>query len=248
MNAIVPFAFEGHDVRVVERDGEPWFVAKDVAGVLGYSDTDDAIRRHCKSPEILKPGETPGLELPPRGVTVIPERDIYRLIMRSKLPSAERFEEWVVGEVLPSIRKTGQYGGLDLEDPAQLRSVLLDYSERVIELQAELEDMRPKADSYEYLTRSDGTLCVTDAAKTLGMRPKDLFNWLKSNRWLYRRAGNGHWVGYQDKIQTGYLDHRVEEVTRSDGTSKITEQVRVTAKGMARLGEVLQRPKSGLTV
>lgn len=124
-----------------------------------------------------------------------------------------------------------------LNDPAKLRHLLLENVEKVLALEAEVKELEPKAASYEFLTRTDGTMCVTDAAKTLDMRPKDLFAWLQLHKWIYRRAGNGHWVGYQDKIQSGLLDHRVEEVTRADGSTKITEQVRITAKGMAKLGE-----------
>ncbi len=126
-----------------------------------------------------------------------------------------------------------------LNDPAMLRHLLLENVEKVLALEAEVKELVPLANSYEHLTRHDGTLCITDAAKALDMRPKDLFAWLQANKWIYRRAGNGHWVGYQQRIQAGLLDHRLEEVTRADGSSKITEQVRVTAKGMGRLGELL---------
>lgn len=101
------FNYEGLTVRTIEKDGEPWFVAADVAEVLGYVDKADAIRQHCKNVnKITQQGDS---RRPPTNILIIPERDVYRLIMRSKLPAAERFEEWVVGEVLPSIRKTGQY-------------------------------------------------------------------------------------------------------------------------------------------
>lgn len=128
-----------------------------------------------------------------------------------------------------------------LNDPAKLRHLLLENVEKVLALQAEVQELTPLAASYEFLTRTDGTMCITDAAKALDMRPKDLFAWLQGHKWIYRRAGNGHWVGYQDRIQSGLLDHRVEEVTRADGSTKITEQVRVTAKGMAKLGEQVKR-------
>lgn len=125
-----------------------------------------------------------------------------------------------------------------LNDPAKLRHLLLENVEKVLALEATVNDLKPKADSYAFLTRTDGTMCITDAAKALNMRPKDLFGWLQQHKWIYRRAGNGHWVGYQDKIQIGLLDHRVEEVTRADGSIKITEQVRITAKGMGKLGAI----------
>ncbi|MGN7614133.1 BRO family protein [Magnetococcales bacterium HHB-1] len=100
---IIPFEFESNQVRVVtDEQGEPWFVAKDVAEVLGYSKPENAVSRHCKSPTTT-PKQGGGV------LNIIPERDVYRLIFRSKLPQAEQFENWVVGEVLPSIRKTGHY-------------------------------------------------------------------------------------------------------------------------------------------
>jgi len=92
-------------VRTVVKDGEVWFVAKDVAEILGYAKPENAIAAHCKGQK------TCSLESGGQGrnMLIIPERDVYRLIMRSKLPDAEMFEEWVVSEVLPSIRKTGSY-------------------------------------------------------------------------------------------------------------------------------------------
>ena len=95
-------------VRVVQGgDGEPWFVAKDVAKVLGYANTRKAIIDHCKgATDGVTIRDSMGREQKP---SIIPERDVYRLIIRSRLPEAERFEEWVVGEILPSIRKHGAY-------------------------------------------------------------------------------------------------------------------------------------------
>jgi len=103
---LTPFNFNGVEIRVITDDlGEPWFIAKDVAELLDYADTDKAIRTHCKAPQTY-PAEMAGQV---RHVKVIPERDLYRLVMRSAMPAAEAFEEWVVGEVLPTIRKTGSY-------------------------------------------------------------------------------------------------------------------------------------------
>ncbi len=102
------FDFHESVVRTILRDGEVWFVAKDVAEILGYKEPGVAIRTHCKGgvKHTLPSGGSD------KEYTIIPERDVYRLIFRSKLPAAERFEEWVVSEVLPAIRKTGQYGPL----------------------------------------------------------------------------------------------------------------------------------------
>jgi len=83
-------------------------------------------------------------------------------------------------------------------------------------------------------------MCVTDAAKHLQVKPDFLFRWLQSNKWIYRRAGGAGFIGYQDKIQQGCLEHKVNTVQRTDGSDKMTEQVRVTAKGISKLAAVLQ--------
>ena len=101
-----PFDFHGFPVRVIDDgSGEPWFIAKDIAEALGYANTSKAINTHCKA--INTCHTEMGGQV--RAVQIIPERDMYRLVMKSKLPAAEQFEEWVVGQVLPTIRKTGAY-------------------------------------------------------------------------------------------------------------------------------------------
>lgn len=104
--AITQFAFSGDSVRAFNADsGETLFVANDVATALGYAQPKDAVAAHCKGAVKRRLPTAGGAQQ----VLCIPERDVYRLVMRSRLPAAEAFEEWVVGEVLPAIRKTGQY-------------------------------------------------------------------------------------------------------------------------------------------
>lgn len=124
-----------------------------------------------------------------------------------------------------------------LSDPTLLRNALLTYSEMVIDLEQKVEVMQPTVEAYDRIAKADGSLCITDAAKALQMRPKDLIAKLSSSKWIYKRAGNSHWLGYQDKVQAGYLEHKITEVTRGDGTTKITEQVRITPKGLAKLAK-----------
>ena len=107
MNDLRVFGFEGRNVRVVEKDGNPWWVAKDVAEILGYIDTVNAAKTHCKGVANYHPLSTDGGV---QEVRIIAEPDVLRLIVGSRLPEAERFEAWVFEEVLPSIRKTGAYG------------------------------------------------------------------------------------------------------------------------------------------
>ena len=106
MSDLNVFAFDSQAVRVVMVDGEPWFVGKDVAEVLGYADANKAVRDHCKGEPKRRPLQTPGGL---QEVRIISEPDMLRLIVGSKLPAAEAFERWVFEEVLPSIRKTGAY-------------------------------------------------------------------------------------------------------------------------------------------
>lgn len=96
-------------VRVVEYNGEPWFVASDVARALGYANPAEAIQDHCKKVNKINHHSKTLPPTPPVNILIIPESDVYRLVMRSNLPDAEMFQDWVVEDVLPSIRKTGSY-------------------------------------------------------------------------------------------------------------------------------------------
>ena len=125
-----------------------------------------------------------------------------------------------------------------LNDPAAMRGFLLTYSEKVIALESKVAEQAPKIEALARLSESDGSLLLTDAAKTLGIQPKQFIQSLSSKRWIYKRTGSNHWVAYQDKLQSGYLEHKVKTVQRKDGSDKITEQVRVTPKGLTKLAAI----------
>ncbi|MGM7813170.1 phage antirepressor KilAC domain-containing protein, partial [Yersinia enterocolitica] len=126
-----------------------------------------------------------------------------------------------------------------LNDPEFLRGTLLTYSEKVIALEHKVEEMTPDVEALERIAKSDGALCITDAAKNLQVQPKFLFRLMSENRWIYKRLGSKTWIGYQDKIQSGYLEHKVHTVIRNDGSEKVTEQALVTAKGLTKLSKML---------
>lgn len=88
------------------------------------------------------------------------------------------------------------------------------------------------------LTDADGSLCVTDAAKALGIGPRALFAWLERNDWIYRRASGSHWIGYQARITAGPVEHKVARIAQHTGPDKSREQVLITPKGVARLANV----------
>lgn len=129
---------------------------------------------------------------------------------------------------------------IDLNDPGALRGLLLTYSEKAMELEKQVKELLPSQHALQRLSEADGSLCVTDAAKALQMRPSDLFNWLRQNGWIYKRVGAAHDLGYSSKTQAGLLEHKVTTVLRADGSEKVTEQVRVTARGLTKLAQLIK--------
>ena len=230
--------FEGAAVRTVVVDGEPWFVGKDVAERLGYANATDAFSKHCKGVAKRYPLPTGGGT---QEVRVLSEPDVLRLIIGSKLPTAERFERWVFDEVLPAIRKTGGYiAAAPEETPEVIMARALLVAQSTMERQkAQLAIAQPKADALDRIATADGSLSLTEAAKALQVRPKDLVGFLGAHGWIYRRPGADRWLGYQDKTSRGDLEHKVTTVLRGDGSEKITEQVRVTSQGLAKLAKLM---------
>ncbi|MEW9272375.1 phage antirepressor [Gluconobacter oxydans] len=233
MTEITLFRFEDFDVVAALLDGEPQFAASQVAAALGYADTDQAVRKHCKAAKTY-PVEMTGQV---RNVKMIPERDVYRLILRSKKPSAEAFEEKVVGEILPRIRKTGSYNAapaMDLSDPAFLRQTLLGYTEKVIALEAEKAILAPKAEGFDRFANSTGRTILREVGKALHIGSKRGIELLREKKWTFR-AANGKWHAYSAKVDAGLLDVKYVTYTNSVGEEISTQQVYVTPKGMARL-------------
>ncbi|MBD2796054.1 phage regulatory protein/antirepressor Ant [Xenorhabdus sp. 18] len=128
--------------------------------------------------------------------------------------------------------------------PEALR-LAADLAEQKAELEHKVEEMKPDVDAFERIAKkSTGSMCVTDAAKHLQVKPKALFDTLSSNKWIYRRLGKKSWVGYQDKLQQGLLEHKITVVAKDDGTERVCEQVLVTAKGISKLAKMLNMDKA----
>ena len=232
MTNIIPFNFKDNPIRVVDYNGEPWFVAKDVAEALGYEKPRNAVNRHCKRISTA----------PKRGggvMNIIPESDVYRLIIRSKLPQAEIFESWVMEEVLPTIRKHGAYSDINPNNitRSNLIRLFVDAETENQVLRSELSINTPKIMAFHQLIDGRGTSCITDTAKQLQMCRKALFTWLEDNKWIFKRKGRGHWIAYQSKINQGLLVHKLGLVFGNfpEGIG----QVRVTKKGLAKLAEIM---------
>lgn len=100
------------------------------------------------------------------------------------------------------------------------------------------KEMSDDVAALDRIAKADGSLNITESAKALQVRPKDLFSYLNAHGWIYRRAGAEHWLGYQNRVQSGDLEHKVTTVLRADGSEKVTEQVRVTPQGLAKLAKL----------
>lgn len=237
---LIPFAFDDSTIRVVHEAGATWFVGRDVAQALGYANAADAMDKHCRGIAKRYTLQTAG---GPQELRVLSEGDVLRLIVRSRLASAERFERWVFDVVLPQIARTGSYGpaqtAASLGDAATLRQLLLTYTERTIALEQQVAEQAPRVAALERISSARGAVCLRDAAKALDMRPSDLIAWMQQHSWIYKRPGTS-WKAYQPRITTGLLTMKV--VTRGEGESeRLYDQVLVTPRGLARLAELLEK-------
>lgn len=195
------------EVRVVGTNEEPLFCAKDVATALGYSDTADAIQRHCKSGKKVFCPHKNGMG--GTNMVYIPEKDVYRLIMRSNLPNAEQFQDWVCDEVLPSIRKHGGY-----LTPDKIEEVLSN-PDTIIRLAMQLKDEQSKRRDAEQhiaiLTHTNKTYTATEVAKEIGMRSAaELNRWLESEKVQYKV--NGTWVPCAGYANLAWFEIKQEEL------------------------------------
>lgn len=120
-----------------------------------------------------------------------------------------------------------------------LIKLALESEEKRLALEEKNKALTADSEALNRIAKAEGSLCITDSAKTLQIRPKNLFLWLRSNKWIYKRVGCAHDCAYQDKQIQGLLEHKVTTVLRTDGSEKITEQVRVTPKGLEKLSKLV---------
>ena len=220
------FLFNDQQVRTVIRDGEPWFVGKDVASILGYRDLNKAIAMHVDEEDKLndKTSSSFGLNLGQRGGWFINESGLYGLIMSSKLPTAKDFKRWVTSEVLPTIRKHGAYMDTDiieksLTDPdflIKLATTLKEEKQRRMEAEAKIAADEHKVDFYDAVGSTSATLTVERFAKLvtekLGINTgrNRMFQWLRKNGFLqannmpYQRYINNGWFKTYEVIKAGH--------------------------------------------
>ena len=228
------------DIRTVEIDGKPYFVANDVARALGYVETAKAIRTHCKGVSEMDIPSKGGIQC----MKVIPEGDIYRLIVRSKLPSAEKFETWVFDEVIPSIRKNGGciVGQETLSDEELMAKAILVAQKKIAERDKIIEKQRlkieadnPKTIFADAVSTSHTSILIGDLAKLIcqnGVQTgqKRLFQWMRENGYLMK-TGASYNMPMQRYIEQGLFEVKESSVQNPDGSVRVTRTTKVTGKG-----------------
>lgn len=227
------------EIRTVQLNNETYFVGKDVAEALGYSNTRDALATHVveedKNTVVISDGK--------RGnpnQTVINESGLYALIFGSKLESAKRFKHWVTSEVLPSIRKHGVYAVDELlENPdmaIKAFTALKEEREKNKLLQADNDRMKPKEIFADAVATSHTTILIGDLAKILKQNgveigQKRLFAWLRDNGYLIKRNGTDYNMPTQKAMERGLFEIKESTVNNPDGSVRINRTTKVTGKG-----------------
>lgn len=225
-------------VRTVEIDGEPWLVGKDVAEILGYTDTYGALKKHVDD-EDRQNCQNDSFETP-RGMIVINESGLYSLVIGSKLPSAKKFKRWVTSEVLPSIRRHGMYAEEELlENPDLLIKVaqaLKEEREKNKKLSEENKRMKPKEIFADAVTVSDTCILIGELAKIIKQNGVDigqnrLFTWMRDNGYLISRKGTDYNMPMQKSMDLGLFEIKERTINNPDGSVRITKTVLVTGRG-----------------
>ena len=227
------FVFDSYPIRILVEEGEPLFCATDVCNALGYGNSRDALKKHTREEGVAKRDTLTSKGI--QSLVYINEANLYRLVMRSKLESAERFQDWVCGEVLPAIRKTGRYGKPDI--PPTYPEALIAYANELkarMALENQIKEDAPKVELADNFLNSDGDFYIRVVAKAIGIGSEKLFDWMRAHKMITKFN-----EPYADFCKRGYLRPRSSSFTRSDGTTQTTMSTRVTPKGIYYIRERL---------
>ena len=243
MNNLEVFNFDNKEVRSLLIDNEPWFVGKDVAEILGYSNTRDAINKHVDNDD-----KTDGVAIcdsigRKQNPVLINESGLYSLILSSKLPSAKRFKKFVTSEVLPSLRKHGMYATEETIDKIlsnpdfgiRLLSELKEEREKTKQLKNENEQLKPKALFADTVSASDTSILIGQLAKLLKQNGNDigqnrLFKILRKDGYL-GKSGENYNLPTQKSMNLKVMEIKERTVNNSDGSVRITKTPMITGKG-----------------
>ena len=225
-------------VRTMEINGEPYFVGKDVAIILGYAKPENALTTHVDGDDTLKQGVTDNLGRA-QNTTLINESGLYSLILSSKLPKAKEFKRWVTSEVLPSIRKHGAYAVDELlNDPEfaiKTFTALKEEREKSKRLSEQIEADKPKVIFADSVSAAKSSILVGDLAKLLkqngvNIGQNRLFEWLRQNGYLIK-DGTSKNMPTQRAADMKLFEVKVRTVNNPDGSIRETKTTVVTGKG-----------------
>jgi Prophage antirepressor len=220
-------------IRTVTIDNEPWFVGKDVAVILGYSNPQKALRDHVDEEDrTLNDSFTVNGT---KGI-LINESGLYGLILSSKLPNAKKFKHWVTAEVLPVLRKTGRYSLQQPQGKELLALAVLEAQKTIEEQTAQIEEMKPKAIFADAVATSHTSILIGDLAKILKQNgvetgQKRLFEWLRENGYLSKRKGTEWNSPTQKSMNLGLFEVKETTAMNPDGSVRLNKTTKVTGKG-----------------
>ena len=241
-------------IRTVEKKGKVLFCGSDVAKSLGYSNTAKAVSMHCKNIEkvvfdVTSQNGTSSKSRNTQEMSFIPEGDVYRLIIRSKLPRAEEFESWVFDDVLPSIRKTGMYATDELLDnPDLLISVATALKEereqkKALEtqnlvLEQKIAEYEPIVQYVDMILQCKDAVATSQIAADYGLSARRLNQILHEER-IQHNIG-GQWILYSKHMNKGYTKSETFSFNHSDGRSDVKIQTKWTQKGRLMIHNLLE--------
>lgn len=236
MNEVQLFNFESHEVRSLLLNNEPWFVGKDVAEVLGYKKPENAIANHVddddKTTTLIQ-----GIGSNYKSKTmIINESGLYCLVLSSKLPSAKKFKRWVTSEVLPALRKTGQYQVKELSGQELMAKALIEAQSVLAAKDKQIEEMKPKVVFADAVATSHTSILVGELAKILkqngiDMGQKRLFAWLREKGYLIKRQGTDYNMPTQKAMELGLFEIKEGSYVNGSGVNITTKTPKVTGKG-----------------
>lgn len=230
-------------IRTIQQNGEPWFVGKDVAEILGYTNPSKALVDHVDDEDKLNNDSLSSLGQ--RGGWLINESGLYSLILSSKMPKAKEFKRWVTSEVIPAIRKTGGYiAGSESMTDAEImakavlvaQSTIRQRDQRIKELESDVAAAKPKVLFADAVSASDSTILIGDLAKILKQNghpigQKRLFNWMREQGYLIKRAGADYNSPTQRAMEMGLFKIKETAISHSDGHVSVSKTTKVTGKG-----------------
>lgn len=229
-------------IRTIQQNGEPWFVGKDVADILGYQNGSRDVNRHVDEDD--RQNYQNGTFESNRGLTIINESGLYSLILSSKMPKAKEFKRWVTSEVIPAIRKNGGYiAGSEKMTDAEImakavlvaQSTIRQRDQRIKELESDVAAAKPKVLFADAVSASDSTILIGDLAKILKQNgyntgQKRLFQWLRDNGYLIKRQGADYNSPTQHSMELGLFRVKETPIIHADGHVTVNKTVKVTPK------------------